>query len=81
MIGLFITLFVVYVFVAFVGGLAYRDLTTIRPRLTLTECWATTIFWPFILPILMLKALIGFGKGLGRVFAEVPNALTRLWQS
>lgn len=73
MIGFFIFLFVVWLVFTLLTALMYGDTRGNRHR-TYAECVATTMWWPILLPMLVLKFILS-------VMCHVPGALSRLWQS
>lgn len=81
MITLFVSLTLLYLVVSFVGGAAYHDFTSIRPRPSYVESWAMGMLWPIVVPVAILKGILKVGRTFVEVLREVPNAVIRLWQA
>lgn len=78
--GLVIFLIILWIVVAALSGLFYMDYRRYRGRLTYTESLARTILWPIIVPLLLVKGLMGTGHFIMEVISEIPEAFNDIWR-
>lgn len=69
-----------WLLVAAFAAVPYMDINRYRRRPNYAQSFAHTVLWPIILPLLMVKAGLGFVAFVVEVIKEIPSALNDIWR-